>query len=252
MNLMQYLSVSGTLEGPREKFLSRRIGYSQEGSANEGGGNLAHPEPVALAESAVKESGQGEFGFVEPFEIDSSPSGSGNHLEIGEMETRPQERDQVEVYSRISPARVRVVRNDLTESDLAIRTGEEVEQYRPSLIAEEPSRRSWVERMRGRLGSLKQVSRWISRRSWRWSLAFKSFWPVGIMAGVSVGVLKVTPKKVAEKAMEKVNSTELQESIQMAKSYKTDVYVDGKVAWSYKEYVASAKDIVSNDNSHEL
>ena len=43
MNLMQYLSVGGTLEGPREKFLSRRIGNSQEGFTGGGGGDLAHP-----------------------------------------------------------------------------------------------------------------------------------------------------------------------------------------------------------------
>ena len=252
MNLMQYLSVSGALEGPREKFLSRRIGYSQEGLANERGGVLAHPEPVALAESAVQESGQGEFGFVEPLEIEPRSSGPGNHLALGQSEAKPQDRDQVEVYSRISPARVRVVRNDLTESDLAVRTGEGVEQYRPSLIAEEPSRSSWTERMRGRLGSLNQVSRWVSRRSWRWVLAFKSFWPGGIMAGASVGALKVAPKKVAEEVPAQVNSTELQEAIEMAKDYKTDVYVDGKVAWSYEEYVASVKEMVSTDDAHDL
>ena len=195
MNLMQYLSVGGTLEGPREKFLSRRIGHSQEGLADEGGGELAHPEPVALVRPAVRGSGQGEFGFLEPLEIEPKPSGPGNHLDLGQAEAKPQARNQVEVYSRISPSRVRVVRNDLAGSDLALRAGEGVEQFRPSLIAEEPSRSSWSERMRGRFESLNQVSRWVSRRSWRWLLAFKSFWPAGIMAGASVGALKVAPKK---------------------------------------------------------
>ena len=55
MNLMQYLSVGGTLEGPREKFLSRRIGNTQEGFAGEGGGELAHPEPVALIQPTAEE-----------------------------------------------------------------------------------------------------------------------------------------------------------------------------------------------------
>jgi len=64
MNLMQYLSVGGTLEGPREKFLSRRIGNSQEGFAGGGCGELAHPEPVALIQPTAGESGQGEFGFL--------------------------------------------------------------------------------------------------------------------------------------------------------------------------------------------
>lgn len=252
MNLMQYLSVGGTLEGPREKFLSRRIGHSQEGLADEGGGELAHPEPVALVRPAVRGSGQGEFGFLEPLEIEPKPSGPGNHLDLGQAEAKPQVRDQVEVYSRISPSRVRVVRNDLAGSDLALRAGEGVEQFRPSLIAEEPSRSSWSERMRGRFESLNQVSRWVSRRSWRWLLAFKSFWPAGIMAGASVGALKVAPEKVADETPAQMNSTELDEAIEMAKDYKTDVYVDGRVAWSYEEYASSVKEIVPIEDANDL
>ena len=252
MNLMQYLSVGGTLEGPREKFLSRRIGHSQEGLADEGGGELAHPEPVALVRPAVRGSGQGEFGFLEPLEIEPKPSGPGNHLDLGQAEAKPQARDQVEVYSRISPSRVRVVRNDLAGSDLALRAGEGVEQFRPSLIAEEPSRSSWSERMRGRFESLNQVSRWVSRRSWRWLLAFKSFWPAGIMAGASVGAQKVASEKVEEDTLAEINSTELDEAIEMAKDYKTDVYVYGRVAWSYEEYASSVKEIVPIENANDL
>ena len=252
MNLMQYLSVGGTLEGPREKFLSRRIGHSQEGLADEGGGELAHPEPVALVRSAVQGSGQGEFGFFEPIEVAPKPSGPGNHLDLGQAEARPRDRDQVEVYSRISPSRVRVVRNDLAGSDLAVRAGEGVEQYRPSLIAEEPSRSSWSERMRGRFESLNQVLRGVSRQSWRWMLVFKSFWPAGIIAGSSVTALKVVPEKVTQDTPAQMSSTELDEAIEMAKDYKTDVYVDGRVAWSYEEYASIVKEIVPVEDNNDL
>ena len=252
MNLMQYLSVSGTLEGPREKFLSRRIGNSQEEFTGGGGGELAHPEPVALPEPAARETGQGEFGFVDPLVIEPKPSGPGNHLALGQAEAKPRDRDQVDVYSRISPARVRVVRNDLAGSDLAVRAGEGVEQFRPSLIAEEPSKSRWSERLCGRLESLNRVSRWMSRRSWRWLLAIKSFWPVGIMAGVSAGALKVAPEKVAEDSPAQMSATELDEAIELAKYYKTDVYVDGRVVWSYKEYASSVKEMVSIENANDL
>ena len=244
MNLMQYLSVGGTLEGPREKFLSRRIGHSHEDLANKGGGELAHPESVALVRPGVQDSGQGEFGFLEPLEIESKPYGQGNHLDLRQEEAKPRARDQIEVYSRISPSRVRVVRNDLIGSDLEVRAGEGVEQYRPSLIAEEPTRSSWSERMRGRFDSLNQLSRWVSRKSWRWLLAFKSFWPAGIIAGVSVGALKLAHEKVGHDTPAQMNSTELDEAIEMAKDYKTDVYVDGRVAWSYEEYASNVSKIV--------
>ncbi|MDP7049521.1 MAG: hypothetical protein QF721_08720 [Verrucomicrobiota bacterium] len=252
MNLMQYLSVSGTLEGPREKFLSRKIGSSQGDFTGEGREDLAHPEPVALAEPAAREAGQGEFGFVDPLVIEPKPSGPGNHLELAQEETKPRDRDQVEVYSRISPTRVRVVRNDLAGSDLTLRAVEGVEQFRPSLIAEEPSISTWSERMRGRLEPLNRVSKWMSRRSWRWLLAFKSFWPVGIMAGASAGSLKVVPEKVAQETPEQMNSTELDEAIEMAKDYKTDVYVDGRVAWSYEEYASSVEEMVPIEYANDL
>lgn len=252
MNLMQYLSVGGTLEGPREKFLSRRIGNSQEGFTGGGGGELAHPEPVALIQPTAEEAGQGEFGFLEPLVIEPKTSGPGNHLDLGQAEAKPRARDQVEVYSRISPTRVRVVRNDLEGSDLAVRAGECVSEFRPSLIAEEPMRSSWAERMRGRFASLNQFSRFVSRRSWRWLLAFKSFWPAGIMAGASVGALEVASKKVPEAEPAQTNATELDEAIEMAKDYKTDVYVDGRVAWSYKEYASRVEMIESHEKADDL
>ena len=95
MNLMQYLSVGGTLEGPREKFLSRRIGNSQEGFTGGGGGELAHPESMALIQPTAEESGQGEFGFLEPLVIETKTSGQGNHLDLGQVEAKPRARDQV-------------------------------------------------------------------------------------------------------------------------------------------------------------
>ena len=106
--------------------------------------------------------------------------------------------------------------------------------------------------MRGRFESLNQVSRWVSRRSWRWLLAFKSFWPAGIMAGASVGALKVAPEKVADEPPAQMNSTELDEAIEMATDYKTDVYVDGRVAWSYEEYASSVKEIVPIEDANDL
>jgi len=252
MNLMQYLSVGGTLEGPREKFLSRRIGNSQEGFTGGGGGELAHPESMALIQPTAEESGQGEFGFLEPLVIEPKTSGQGNHLDLGQVEAKPRARDQVEVYSRISPTRVRVMRNDLEGSDLAVRAGECVNQFRPSIIAEEPMRSSWAERVRGRFASMNQVSRLVSRRSWRWLLSFKSFWPTGIMAGASVDTLKAAPPKVTEAESPQTNSAELDEAIEMAKDYKTDVYVDGRVAWSYKEYASRVETIESHEKADDL
>ena len=252
MNLMQYLSVGGTLEGPREKFLSRRIGNSQEGFTGGGGGELAHPESMALIQPTAEESGQGEFGFLEPLVIEPKTSGQGNHLDLGQVEAKPRARDQVQVYSRISPTRVRVMRNDLEGSDLAVRAGECVSQFRPSIIAEEPMRSSWAERVRGRFASMNQVSRLVSRRSWRWLLSFKSFWPTSIMAGASVDTLKAAPPKVTEAESPQTNSAELDEAIEMAKDYKTDVYVDGRVAWSYKEYASRVETIESHEKADDL
>ena len=61
-----------------------------------------------------------------------------------------------------------------------------------------------------------------------------------------------SPKKVAEEAPAQMNATELDEAIEMAKDYKTDVYVDGKVAWSYEEYASSVKVIVPIEDANDL
>ena len=92
----------------------------------------------------------------------------------------------------------------------------------------------------------------MSRRSWRWLLAIKSFWPAGIMAGASAGALKVDSEKVAEDSPAQMSATELDEAIELAKDYKTDVYVDGRVVWSYKEYASSVKEMVSIENANDL
>jgi hypothetical protein len=252
MNLMQYLSVGGTLEGPREKFLSRRIGNSQEGLTGGGGSEFAHSESMALIQPTAAEPDQGEFGFLEPLVIEPKTSGQENHLDLGQAKAKPRARDQVQVYSRISPTRARVMRNDLEGSDLAVRAGECVSQYRPSIIAEEPMRSSLAERVRGRFASLNQVSRLVSRRSWRWLLSFKSFCLTGLMTGASVGTLKAASLKVTEAESLQKNSAEFEEAIEMAKDYKTDVYVDGRVAWSYKEYASRVETIEFHEKADDL
>ena len=113
-------------------------------------------------------------------------------------------------------------------------------------------RSSWAERMRGRFVLLNKVTRFASRRSWRWLLAFKSFWPAGIMAGTSAGALAVAPKKVAENEPVQTHANEMDEAIEMAKSYKTDVYVDGRVAWSYKEYASRVETIEPHEKADDL
>ena len=247
MNLMQFLSVSGTLEGPREKFLSRRIGRNQDERVELRGMELANPEPAVMGKQPL--AGQGEFGFFEPIEVESKPICTDNHLGLGQVEVKPKARDHVEVYSRLSPVRVRVVRNDLAGSDLVIQAEEGVDQFRPSLISEDPLRSSWSERVRGRFKFLERISRWVSRRLWRWLLAFKSFWPVGVLASISRPALNVVPEPVAKPDTNK--AAELEESIEVAKDYKTDVYEEGKVVWSYEEYAASVMEIVPKD-AHDL
>tara|TARA_B100001765_G_scaffold86848_1_gene53191 strand:- start:727 stop:876 length:150 start_codon:yes stop_codon:yes gene_type:complete len=49
-----------------------------------------------------------------------------------------------------------------------------------------------------------------------------------------------------------MSSTELDEAIEMAKDYKTDVYVDGRVAWSYEEYASIVKEIVPVEDDNDL
>ena len=48
------------------------------------------------------------------------------------------------------------------------------------------------------------------------------------------------------------NATELEEAIEMAKDYKTDVYVDGRVAWSYKEYASRVETIEPHEKADDL
>jgi hypothetical protein len=38
----------------------------------------------------------------------------------------------------------------------------------------------------------------------------------------------------------------------MAKNYKTDVYVDGMVAWSYKEYASRVETIEPHEKADDL
>ena len=146
MNLMQYLSVGGALESPREKHFSRRIGSKKSEPAAVAARAL-QPEPVVMVEPSRIDDDQGEFGFIEPLEIDRSSQSPGNHLELKQEEAKPKAEEQVEVHSRITPTRVRVVRNDLVGSDIALRANTGVDSFRPSLIAEEPQRNSFFSRM---------------------------------------------------------------------------------------------------------
>ena len=60
------------------------------------------------------------------------------------------------------------------------------------------------------------------------------------------------PEKVAQDTLSQMSSTELDEAIEMAKDYKTDVYVDGRVAWSYEEYASIVKEIVPVEGDNDL
>jgi len=72
------------------------------------------------------------------------------------------------------------------------------------------------------------------------------------MAGASVDTLKAASLKVTEAESLQTNSTELDEAIEMAKDYKTDVYEDGRVAWSYKEYASQVEAIESHEKADDL
>ena len=64
MNLMQYLSVGGALESPREKHFSRRrIGSKKSEPADAVARESARMEPVMIVESSRLEDDQGEFGL---------------------------------------------------------------------------------------------------------------------------------------------------------------------------------------------
>ena len=216
MNLMQYLSVGGALESPREKHFSRRIGSKKSEPAAVAARAL-QPEPVVMVEPSQIDDDQGEFGFIEPLEIDRSSQSPGNHLELKQEEAKPKAEEQVEVHSRITPTRVRVVRNDLVGSDIALRANTGVDSFRPSLIAEEPQRNSFFSRMKNRFGILDRMSRL-----------------VGMPSGGEVSVRPVAPVSEDE-AVEGMSRKEFQQAIELARDYKTDVYVNGRVAWSYAE-----------------
>ena len=179
-------------------------------------------EPVILVESSRLEDDQGEFGFIEPLDIDRSSQAPGNHLDLKQEEAKPKTDEQVEVHSRITPTRVKVVRNDLVGSDIALResTGD---SFQPSLIAEEPQRTSFFDRMKNRFGILGRMIRF-----------------VGLPKGGATKVRPVAAETGETESVEGMSSEEFQEAIELARQYKTDVYVDGKVAWSYAENAEKA------------
>ena len=218
MNLMQYLSVGGALESPREKHFSRRIGNKKSEPTEAVARESARTEPVILVEPSRLEDDQGEFGFIEPLEIDRSSQPPCNHLELKQEEAKPKVDEQVEVHTRITPTRVRVVRNDLVGSDIALRESTGVDSFRPSLIAEEPQRTSFFGRMKKRFGILDRMSRL-----------------VGLSKGCAAKVRPATAAVEETESVEGMSPEEFQEAIELARDYKTDVYVNGKVAWSYAE-----------------
>ena len=202
MNLMQYLSVSGALESPRERKNSRRIGYNDSDSFNS--------KPISLSEVSRVNNNQGEFGFIEPLEIDRHSQSPGNHLGLSKEESKAQSIDQMEIQSRITPTRLSVVRNDLVASDIA---------FRSSLISEEPQRTSFFNRLRNRFSMLDKVIRL-----------------VGISTSDTSNVRSVASVSDSPEQMDSLRDDEFQNAIELAKSYKTDVFVNGKVAWSYSDY----------------
>ena len=202
MNLMQYLSVGGALESPRERKHSRRIGYNDS--------DLFNSKPISLKEVSRVNNNQGEFGFIEPLEIDRHSQSPDNHLSLSKEETKAQSIDQMEIQSRITPTRLSVVRNDLVASDIA---------FRSSLISEEPQRTSFFNRLRNRFSMLDKVIRL-----------------VGISTSDTSNVLSVASVSDSPEQMDSLRDDEFQNAIELAKSYKTDVFVNGKVAWSYSDY----------------
>ena len=200
MNLMQYLSVSGALESPWERKSSRRIGY------NDGG--ISSSKPITFTDSDQLNDGQSEFGFIDPSEVDRSSQLPSNHLDLNHEESKPQKCDHMKVQSRITPTRLNVVRNDLLGSDIAIK---------PSLISEEPQRTSFFRRLRNRFNMFDQFVRLVGR-----------------ISRSSNSVLPKTASGFFEK-LEGANDKEFLEPIELATDYKTDVVVNGKVAWLYSD-----------------
>jgi hypothetical protein len=197
---MQYLSVSGALESPWERKSSRRIGY------NDGG--ISSSKPIPFTDSDQLNDGQSEFGFIDPSEVDRSSQLPSNHLDLNHEESKPQKCDHMKVQSRITPTRLNVVRNDLLGSDIAIK---------PSLISEEPQRTSFFRRLRNRFNMFDQFIRLVGR-----------------ISRSSNSVLPKTASGCSQK-LEGANDKEFQDAIELAKDYKTDVVVNGKVAWLYSD-----------------
>ena len=116
-----------------------------------------------------------------------------------------------------------MVRNDLVGSDIALRESTGVDSFRPSLIAEEPQRTSFFDRMKNRFGILGRMIRF-----------------VGLPKGGATKVRPVAAATGETESVEGMSPEEFQEAIELARQYKTDVYVDGKVAWSYAENAEKA------------
>ncbi len=210
MNLMQYLSVGGALESPRERKNSRRIGYNDGDSASSKG--------IFFSETSRANDDQSEFGFIEPLEIDRLSQSPGNHLDLEKEESKSQSIQQMEIQSRITPTRLSVVRNDLVSSDIAFR-------FRSSLISEEPQRTSFFNRLRNRFSMLNKVIRL-----------------VGIPKSTTSIVRPVVPVSDSPAQVDGMRDEGLQDAVELAKSYKTDVLVNGKVAWSYSDYAEKVKE----------
>ena len=200
MNLMQYLSVVGALESPWERKSSRRIGY------NDGG--LTSSKPIHFTDSDQINDEQSEFGFINPSEVDRSSQLPSNHLDLNHAESKPQPCEHMKVQSRITPPRLNVVRNDLLGSDIVLK---------PSLISEEPHRTSFFRRLRNRFNMLDQF--------------------IGLVGRISRSNNIVLSKTSSgrTKKLEATNDKEFQDAIELAKNYKTDVVVNGKVAWFYSD-----------------
>ena len=210
MNLMQYLSVGGALESPRERKNSRRIGYND--------GDSASPKGIFFSETSRPNDDQSEFGFIEPLEIDRLSQSPGNHLDLEKEESKSQSIQQMEIQSRITPTRLSVVRNDLVSSDIAFR-------FRSSLISEEPQRTSFFNRLRNRFSMLNKVIRL-----------------VGIPKSTTSIVSPVVPVSDSSAQVDGMRDEGLQDAVELAKSYKTDVLVNGKVAWRYSDHAEKVKE----------
>ena len=210
MNLMQYLSVGGALESPSERKNSRRIGYND--------GNSSSSKEIFFSETSRVNDDQSEFGFIEPLEIERLSQSPSNHLDLKKEESKSQPIQQMEIQSRITPTRLSVVRNDLVSSDIAFR-------FRSSLISEEPQRTSFFNRLRNRFSMLNKVIRL-----------------VGIPKSSTSIMSPVAPVSDSSAQVDGMNDEGLQDAVELAKSYKTDVLVNGKVAWRYSEYAEKVKE----------